>query len=150
MCVAWESLHSCQRDLEDTGVAREEWSACMGWPPCGQPGQASSLRKQSSSGSSPPFVVLTTRWSVEVFLVTEPVCNRLVFHGPVSGLLAGLPAALTGVAAEESQWKKERHETGGVSRQVTLLLSCCNGLAGRPKLAAAHFLAHSSVCAHEG
>lgn len=34
--------------------------------------------------------------------MTEPVCNRLAFHGPVSGLLAGSPEALTRVAAEDS------------------------------------------------
>lgn len=53
------------------------------WPLCGQLGQAPFLRKQPGPGSSPPFVVLPTRWSVEVSVVTEPVCNRLVFHGPV-------------------------------------------------------------------
>lgn len=49
---------------------------------------------------------------MEASVVTAPVCNRLVFHGPVSGLLAGLPAALTRVAAEASQGEKGRRETG--------------------------------------
>lgn len=89
--------------LEIWGVWRGQ---CRGRCLPEQLGQALFLRKQSCSGSSPPFVVLPTRWSVEASVVTAPVCNRLVFHGPVLGLLAGLPAALTRMAAEESQWKK--------------------------------------------
>lgn len=152
MWVALQSLSSCLRDLGGFGVASAEWipPPPMCWPLCGQLGQAPFLRKQSSSGSSPPFVVLPTRWSVEVSVVTEPVCNRLVFHGPVSGLLAGLPEALTRVAAEKSQWKKERQEPGGWNRRVTFTALLRSGLAGRTKLAASHFLAHSSVYAHEG
>lgn len=112
-----------------SAAVREVWGLWCGqcraqsrlcWPLCGQLGQAPFLRKQSGSGSSRPFVVLPTRWSVEVSAVTEPVCNRLVFHGPVQGLLAGLPEVLTRVAAAESQWKEERQEAGGLNGRVTL------------------------------
>lgn len=82
-CVSLRNVSTAAQEVWGLRRGQSREKSRLPWPLCGQLGQAPFLRKQPSPGSSPPFVVLPTRWSVEVSVVTEPVCNRLVFHGPV-------------------------------------------------------------------
>ena len=82
-CVSLRNVSTAAQEVWGLRRGQSRAKSRLPWPLCGQLGQAPFLRKQPSPGSSPPFVVLPTRWSVEVSVVTEPVCNRLVFHGPV-------------------------------------------------------------------
>ena len=82
-CVSLRNVSTAAQEVWGLRRGQSRAKSRLPWPLCGQLGQAPFLRKQPSPGSSPPIVVLPTRWSVEVSVVTEPVCNRLVFHGPV-------------------------------------------------------------------
>ena len=82
-CVYLRNVSTAAQEVWGLRHGQSGAKSRLPWPLCGQLGQAPFLRKQPGPGSSPPFVVLPTRWSVEVSVVTEPVCNRLVFHGPV-------------------------------------------------------------------
>lgn len=141
---------NCPRDLGGSGVA-----SAGQIPACAGPGRA------ARSGS---FLKKTIQLRVPHRpLLSSPRGDRLKSLWWQNQFVTGLSFTVLSHACwqarqklwqewqrrrlrERSKGKQQEAATGGSH----LLLSCCNGLAGRTKLAASHFLAHSSVYAHEG
>lgn len=63
-CVSLWNLSTAAREVRGLWRGQYRAKSRLCWPLCGQLGQAPFLRKQPGSGSSPPFVVLPTRWSI--------------------------------------------------------------------------------------